>query len=136
MDFLYITLANIIWIFYSMSEGVREAFFDHYKNSNKRNCNYNIKFIFSLQRLIILLLITSIMFKIFGPLAILISIGQICIFKYFHKFLYDTSVKKLKNNYIEENNQEFSIFKNMNKYKTILLLIGISLQIFAYMFII
>jgi hypothetical protein len=135
MEFLVITIVNIIWILYSMSEGVREAFFDYYQGLNKRRCSFNIKRMFLIQRALFLTLSTIIMSYSLGLLSIPIALGQICMFKYFHKISYVLSSKKL-NSEVSEQGEEFTIFKMMNKHKNSLLFFGISLQIFIYIFIV
>lgn len=135
MEFLAITIVNIIWILYSMSEGIRESFFDYYQGFNKRKCSFNIKRMFLTQRVLFLTLSTIIMSYTLGLLSIPIAIGQICMFKYFHKSSYDISSKKL-NSEISEGVEELNILKKMNKHKNSLLLFGISLQIFIYIFIV
>ena len=135
MEFLTITAVNIIWIVYSMSEGIRESFFDYYQGFNKRKCSFNIKRMFLTQRVLFLTLSTIIMSYTLGLLSIPIAIGQICMFKYFHKISYDLSSRKLNSELIE-GVEELNILKKMNKHKKSLLLFGISLQIFIYIFII
>jgi hypothetical protein len=132
MEFLTITIVNIIWILYSMSEGIRESFFDYYQKFNKRRCLFEVKKMFLIQRFIVLTLTTIVTSYSLGMLSLLIALGQICMFKYFHKILYDLGYKKL--NYEVENN-ELKIFKKMNKSKNFLLLLGVSIQIFIYIFI-
>ena len=128
-------MANIFWISYSMFEGIREAFFDYHSGLNKRRCSFNIKRIFLIQRSLFLFLISILMMYEIGIISILITIGQICMFKYFHKISYDLSSKKL-NSEISEKKDEFNIFRKMNKNKNKLLILGISIQIFIYIFII
>jgi hypothetical protein len=118
-----------------MSEGVREAFFDYYQGLNKRRCSFNIKRMFLIQRALFLTLSTIIMSYSLGLLSIPIALGQICMFKYFHKISYVLSSKKL-NSEVSEQGEEFTIFKMMNKHKNSLLFFGISLQIFIYIFIV
>ena len=135
MEFLVITIINIIWILYSMSEGVREAFFDYHQGLNKRKCTFNIKRMFLIQRVLFLTLSTIVMSYTLGLLSIPIALGQICMFKYFHKISYDLSANKL-NSENDENNDELNIFKIMNKHRNPLLFFGVLIQIFIYFFII
>lgn len=134
MEFLTITLVNLLWIVYSMSEGIRESFFDYYQGLNKRKCSFNIKRMFLIQRLLFLSLSIIVMSYTLGLLSIPIALGQMCMFKYFHKISYDLSSTKL-NSEVNEGVEEFSILKKMNKHKNPLLFFGISLQIFIYIFI-
>jgi hypothetical protein len=131
MEFLVITIVNIIWILYSMSEGVREAFFDYYQGLNKRKCTFSIKRMFLIQRVLFLTLSIIVMSYTLGLLSIPIALGQICMFKYFHKISYDLSTNKL-NSENNENNDELNIFKIMNKHRNPLLFFGVLIQIFIY----
>jgi hypothetical protein len=118
-----------------MLEGIREGFFDYYKKLNRRKCLFKIERVFLLQRILFLLLLVILMsYKLEVITSIIVGIGQICMFKYFHKELYDISTNKL-NGDILENESEFNIFKIMNKYKKTLLIFGISVQIFTYFII-
>lgn len=131
MYFLVITIANIIWILYSMSEGMRESFFDYYQRFNKRKCRFHIKRIFFIQRIIVLLLITSFLFFTIGLPSILISLGQSLMFTYFYKISYDICVKKLKTEVIEKAETNIMSVKN----KKLLLFTGLIIQIFIYIFL-
>lgn len=133
MYFLAITIANIIWILYSMSEGMRESFFDYYQKFNKRRCRFHIKRVFFIQRIIVLSLITSFLFYTIGLPSILISLGQALMFTYFHKISYDICVKKLKTEVIEKT--ETNIMDRIVKNKNLLLFTGLVIQIFIYVFL-
>lgn len=135
MEFLAITFVNIIWLAYSLSEGIRESFFDYFKSLNKRNCLFKVKKIFLIQRVLVLLLIALSMSFILGFSVIPIAIGQLCMFKYFHKISYDLTSKKLCSDSIEKI-EEFSISRKMSEHKKSLLFFGIALQIFIYIFVI
>lgn len=125
MEFLVITLANIIWITYSMSEGIRESLLTHYKGFSKRNCAFNTKVISNTQRGIVLLLIASLMYYIIGIISIILAVGQICMFRYFHKISYDITLKRLNREVIDDD----------WKFKRNLLFIGLVIQVFVYIFI-
>lgn len=134
MEFISITLANLLWIIYSMLEGVREGFFDHYQGLNKRKCSFNVKRIFLFQRIIFLLLNVIVMYYLIGFLtAIIISIGQIFMFKYFHKVFYDNCSRKL-NSDKSETKEEFNILNKISKYKKHFLIMGVLIQIYTYIF--
>jgi hypothetical protein len=127
MDFLSITLSNLVWIIYSMTEGLRESFFSFYKEQNKKVCLLNTKRIFSAQRYLVLSLITLIMLKTIGLISIPIALGQIFMFRYFHKLSYDITKNKLNIN--QKENKEIDPILKKNKY---LLIFGISIQIITY----
>lgn len=135
MEFISITLANLLWIIYSMLEGVREGFFDYYQGLNKRKCSFNVKRIFLIQRIIFLLLNTIMMSYLIGiTSAIIIAIGQIFMFKYFHKVSYDNCSIKL-NSDNSESKDEFNILNKISKYKNHFLVVGVLIQIYTYIFL-
>jgi len=134
MDFLIITLSNILWILYSMTEGIREGFFDYYQGLYKRKCTFTIKKISTVQRIAFLFLLTAISFYFIQELSILIAVGQIFMFRYFHKLLYEIVSKKL-NTEIEEDKEESKVLRILNKYKKCLFFIGVSLQIIMYIYL-
>lgn len=134
MDFIAITVANLIWILYSMSEGLREGFFEHFKEKSKRNCAFNTKRIFNIQRFLVLLATGGLLTYTIGWVSVPFIIAQVFMFRYFHKIIFDQTVKKLDNRLVIEH-EESPILEVMSKEKTPLVLFGISLQIFIYMFL-
>lgn len=134
MDFIAITIANLIWILYSMSEGLREGVFKHFKEKSKRNCTFNTKRIFNIQRFLVLLATGGLLTYTIGWVSIPFIIAQVFMFRYFHKIIFDQTIKKLYNKIIIEHD-ESPISEVMSKEKTPLVLFGISLQIFIYIFL-
>jgi len=136
MDFIAITITNLIWILYSMSEGLREGFFEHFKGKSKRNCEFNTKRIFNIQRFLVLLATGGLLTYTIGWLSIPFIIAQFFMFRYFHRIIFDQTIKKLDNkNSIIDTHEELPILEIMDKEKTPMILFGISLQIFIYMFL-
>jgi hypothetical protein len=117
-----------------MTEGIREGFFDYYQGLYKRKCTFTIKKIFTVQRIAFLFLLTAISFYFIQELSILIAVGQIFMFRYFHKLLYEIVSKKL-NTEIEEDKEESKVLRILNKYKKCLFFIGMSLQIIMYIYL-
>lgn len=133
MDFLVITVSNLIWMFYCLTEGVREGFFNHYKNAYRRNEHYDFKKVFFIQRLLVLLATGGIMMYTIGLIALPIVIGQAFMFHWLHKISYNCVSKRL--DYIQETNSETkSILESTKKIKSPLILLGITIQIFVYLF--
>ncbi len=136
MSFVIITLMNIIWVLYSLIEGIREASYD------TSNCLFNLKKIFNFHRFLVLLSIGILLFYIIGWLSIIYAIGQIFMFKYFHMITYKATILKLENNNITDNNDTIieekmaTIFNFLDRKKKIMLLVGIFLQVFTYLFLI
>ena len=135
MDFIAITIANLIWILYSMSEGLREGFFEHFKNKSKRNCVFNTKRIFNIQRFLVLLATGGLLTYTIGWVSIPFIIAQIFMFRYFHKIIFDQTINKLESKVLEETHEEIPTLEFLTKEKTPMVLLGISLQVFIYMFL-
>lgn len=135
MDFLAITIANAIWILYSMSEGLREGFFEYFKNKSKRECAFNTKRIFNIQRGLVLLATGGVLAYTLGWISIPFIIAQFFMFRYFHKIIFDQTIKKLdiKNSIIEQ--KENLVLETMDKEKSPMVLFGIGIQIFIYLFL-
>lgn len=125
MGFLVITVSNLIWIFYCLTEGVREGFFNHYKNTFRTNVNYNFKKMFLLQRFLVLLATGGIMLYTIGTIGFPIILGQILMFHFLHKLAYNCVSKR-----IEEKVEN----KTPENIKEPMMVLGISLQIFIYLF--
>jgi len=71
-----------------------------------------------------------------GWVSIPFIIAQVFMFRYFHKIIFDQTIKKLSNkNSIVETHEDLPILEVMDKKKTPMILFGISLQIFIYMFL-
>ena len=136
MDFLAITIANLIWILYSMSEGLREGFFEHYKGKSKRECAFNTKIIFNIQRSLVLLATGGVLTYTLGWISIPFIIAQVFMFRYFHKITLNQTIKKLDSKTsIEETHEENPILEIMDKEKTPMIVFGITIQLFIYLFI-
>lgn len=131
MIFWSITISNLIWILYSVTEGVRESFFTHYKNQSKRCDEYKFSAIFYLQRFLVLLTTSLILIHALGLWSIPFIIGQILMFHFFHKISFSQICKKIGNEEKSEQNKA-SILEKLNKS---FVFIGIALQIFVYIFL-
>lgn len=129
--FCTITLANIIWILYALSEGVKDSFFSHYKGFCKKRDKYKFNSITNLQRLLVLLTTSFIFWQSIGLWAIPFIIGQILMFDFFYKISFSQTCKKIgistsENNFLEK----LKLFGNTYA------IIGIVVQIFVYIFLI
>jgi hypothetical protein len=134
MDFLMITLANLIWILYSMSEGVREGFYNYYQLLSRRKNNTSLRRVFTLQRSLVLLTTAGIMFLSIGSYFIPLAIGQLFMFRYFFRKSYDKTIEHLK---IKDFKNSFSKLPEiMDNKKNELVMFGVSLQVFIYIFFI
>lgn len=124
MDFLIITISNLVWVLYSMLEGIRESFFNNNKILSKKRNNTNIKRLLFLQRSMFLLISSILMFYLIGIYSIPITIGQILIFRYFHKLCYNLTTNNIVNKKEDEEIKKV-------RYS---LLFGVTMQVFIYIF--
>ncbi len=129
--FWSITFANLIWILYALTEGVRESFFRHYKKQCKRCDNYKFNVIFNFQRIIVLTVTSAILIHSLKLWAIPFIIGQILMFHFFHKISFTQTCKKIgEDEHIHESMKKIEF---INKPSVVF---GIALQIFVYIFLI
>lgn len=122
IEFIVITITNALWLFYSLFEGIREALFRNYEKISKRNVGIDTNLIFNTQRFLVLLSIGSISAYMIGFFSIPIIIGQILMFKYFHKISYKCTINKLKSEKLKEDKEK----------KEKLVFLGVLIQVFAY----
>lgn len=123
MDILVISIINVLWVFYSISEGMRSAAYKANKEISKWDIGFDYEKMFNIQRSILLSIITTITLYIIGYEGLLFIIGHILIFKYLSKISYNKTYNNLKN--IESES------KNKDKKKTMIAL-GVSIQIITY----
>lgn len=133
MDFIAITVANLIWIIYSLTEGVKDGLFSHYKNTSRRKCELDSKTLFTLQRGLVLLSTAGLLVWTIGWISIPFIIGQLFMYKYFHKISYEITVKKVES---KQEEKEITI-TNIEKVKEKSpMFMGIMIQVFSYIFLI
>lgn len=132
---------NLLWIAYSLTEGIREGFYWHYENKSKRVCDFNVNPMFHLQRILILFIVGVLMFKEFGWYSLLNLIGFVSIFPYFHNGSYYYTRYKLNNDsYSKGWKDESKSFPSLSilmtyNIRTLSMCFGVLLQIFIYLFL-
>ena len=141
MILLTLLLANILWITYSLTEGVREGFYWHYENKSKRVCEFNVNRIFNLQRLSVLIISGGFLAYALGSHSLLCILGMVLMFSFFHNGTYYYTRNKLDSNVYSkrwaDESKTFPSFSLLTSYKkrTIGMSIGILLQVFTYLFL-
>jgi len=141
MILLTLLLTNILWITYSLTEGVREGFYWHYENKSKRVCEFNVNRIFNLQRLLVLLLSGGFLTYTLGTHSLLCILGMILMFSFFHNGTYYYTRNKLNSSLYPkkwtDESDTFPTFSLLTSYKkrTIAMSIGILSQVFIYLFL-
>lgn len=128
IEFIYITVTNLMWILYSMSEAIREAMFYHYKNKSKRRPMVNYKNVVNLQRILVLVLSGSILIYLMGWISIPLILAQLFMFKYFHRIIFKRTMGKLNDNTIDK--------EEKSSKRGLLMIFGVLLQVFIYLFLI
>lgn len=134
-------IMNLIWIVYSLTEGMREGFYWHYENSCKKVCDFDINPIFHLQRVLVLLISSVVMVDTLGWYSLLSSICMILIFSFFHNGTYYHTRNKLGGKLYPkgwcDESKTFPPFTPLMKYskRTIAMVVGVLAQVFIYLFL-
>ena len=136
-------LANIIWMMYSMLEGLREGFYWHFKSTSKRDCKFEIHPIFALQRGLDLLIIGGLLYYTIGIYSLTSIIDMALIFSFFHNGTYYYTRNKLDNNLyqLKWKDQSTTSTAKLTKImtyrnRTIFMVLGVLLEVFIYIFLI
>ena len=142
MIIITLLLANLIWIAYSMIDGFREGFYWHYRNNSRRTCEFEINRIFSLQRSLVILLISGFLVHILGWFSLISTISMIMLFSYFHNGTYYLTRNKLDDKmypmrWKDESRTLPVFYSGLMKYnkRTVLMILGLVIQIFVYIFL-
>lgn len=138
-----IIVINLIWILYSILEGFREGFYWHFKANSRRDCNFEIHPIFSLQRGIVLLLAGWGLFLTMGWISVISIISMMLIFSFFHNGTYYKTRNKLDdrlypNGWSDQSTTSTAKMTKIMTYRnrTVFMIIGIIFQIFMFLFLI
>lgn len=139
---IMLTIANLIWILYSVFEGVREGFYWKYKSTNNKESQFEVYPIFSMQRSLVLLLIGVLLFPSIGWFSVISVLSMLLMFSFFHNGTYYKTKNKLDNGLYELGWMDHSpttktkITKLMTyRNRTILMIIGVLLEVFMCLFI-
>jgi hypothetical protein len=135
LTIIFIVFSNLLWGLYSIVEGFRDGFFYYYKKSSHKNCFFEVSPIIILQRFLVLFTIGFFLLShtsILVTLMILISMFLMFSFIYTGSYYYTRKKLNERSNPIILDNINYKI----NIKKTILMSIGIILQVFACIFLI
>ena len=142
MIIITLLLTNLIWIAYSMIDGFREGFYWHYRNNSRRTCEFEINRIFSLQRSLVILLIAGFLVYTLGWFSLISTISMIMLFSYFHNGTYYLTRNKLDDKmypmrWKDESRTLPVFYSGLMKYnkRTVLMILGLVIQIFVYIFL-
>lgn len=141
MILLTIILMNILWIGYSLTEGIREGFYWHYENKSKKFCDFDVNPMFHLQRILILFISGGFMVHTLGWYSLLNLASMMLMFMYFHNGSYYCTRNKLDSNvYYEGWKDESKTSPKLSvltkySYRTVFMCVGVLFQIFIYLFL-
>ena len=141
MVLMTLIMMNIVWIGYSLTEGIREGFYWHYENISKKVCDFDVNPLFNLQRALVLLISGGFMVHSLGWYSLLSLLSMILMFSFFHNGTYYHTRNKLGCKIYEKGwKDESKTFPQLtplmtyNK-RTITMSIGILAQVFIYLFL-
>lgn len=133
---------NIAWILYSILEGLREGFYWHFKSNSRRDCDFEIHPIFSLQRGIVLTLIGILLYTFIGWQSIISVLSMMLMFSFFHNGTYYCTRHKLDKSLYPKgwSDQSTTSTAKMTKImtyrnRTIFMILGVLAQVFMFLFL-
>lgn len=141
MTLSILILINLVWTFYSVTEGSREGFYWHYENLSKRVCDFDVNKIYNIQRFVVWNLFMILLYFILGGVSLFISLCLFLQFSYFHNGTYYYTRNKLGGRVYDkgwkDESKTFPPFTPLMKYskRTSALIIGIISQIFIYLYL-
>lgn len=142
MALLTLLIVNIIWIIYSMSEGFIEGFYFHFKTNSRRDCQFEINQVFSLQRILVLFLISGYLVHVLGWYSLTVIKSLVLIFSFFHNGTYYLTRNKLDDRMYplkwKDASRTFPVFySGLTTYKrrAFCMVLGIITQVFIYIFL-
>lgn len=140
---MILIITNIIWILYSLVEGLREGFYWHFKSNSKREFKFEIHPIFAFQRSLVLLTIALILAHTIGFYSLICVAALMLVFSFFHNGSYYYTRNKLDNNVyqLRWKDQSTTSTAKMTKImtyrnRTLFMLIGLVTEVFIYIFLI
>jgi hypothetical protein len=141
IEILSLISINLVWLIYSLTEGIREGHFKHFENLKRRRCDTNIDKLFKLQRLIVLGLLSMVTYYLMGLNALFfVAAGLFFTFSYLHNGSYHCTRNSLEpENYkcgFKDGKTDWSLstFRTY-KERIIFFLTGIALQTFMIIFL-
>jgi hypothetical protein len=135
LTIIFIAFSNLLWTIYSIIEGFRDGFFYYYKKSSHKKCFFEVSPIIVLQRFLVLFIIGFFLFSHSSILVTLFTlISMFLMFGFIYTGSYYYTRKKLneRSNPIILESRKYKI----NIKKTILMSIGILLQVLTCLFLI
>lgn len=141
MVLITLIIMNLIWVGYSLTEGIREGFYWHYENISKKVCDFDVNPVFNLQRALVLLISGGFMVQILGWYSLLSLLSMILMFSFFHNGTYYYTRNKLSGKIYEkgwkDESRTFPPFTPLMTYnkRTLAMGIGILAQVFIYLFL-
>jgi hypothetical protein len=142
MSLITLILINLIWISYSLSDGLIEGFYFHFRNNSRRVCEFEINRFFSLQRILVMILMAGFLVNALGWYSLTVIVCQILMFFFFHNGAYYLTRHKLDDKMYplgwRDESRTFPVFySGLTKYKkrAALMVLGLIIQVFIYIFL-
>ena len=142
MTLITLLITNLIWIFYSLTEGVREGFYWNYENKSKRVCEFDINKVYTLQRSFVLTLVGGFLVHALGWFSLISLACMVVMFSFFHNGTYYYTRNKLQpglysKGWSDESRTFPPFWTGLCKYntRTIAMIVGLAVQVFVYLFL-
>lgn len=129
LSFVVLLLCNLVWVCYSLTEGIRCGLFDHLRDSWRNKIDFNFSKVLWFQRVLVLTSISLVMFWQVGAVALFFVLGQVLMFPFLHKLAHKCTKARLEE-YPPDGNK-----KTPKKNKAPWAAVGITLQVFIYIFL-
>lgn len=130
LSFVVLLLCNLVWVCYSLTEGIRCGLFDHLKNSWRNKIDFNFSKMLWFQRLLVLTSISLVMFWHVGGVALFFMVGQVLMFHPLHRLAHKCTKTRLEKSPPDGNK------KTTKKKRAPWAAVGITLQVFIYIFLV
>lgn len=141
IEILSLVAINLVWLVYSLTEGIREGNFKHFDSLKRRKCDTNINKLFKLQRFIVLGLLSMLAYYLMGLTALFfVGVGLFFTFSYLHNGSYHCTRRSLDpENYkcgFKDGKTDWTLstFRTY-KERIIFFIAGIALQTFLIIFL-
>lgn len=128
VPFFLFLLCNLIWVGYSLTEGIRCGLFDHLRDSWRNKLDFNFSKMLWFQRSLVLSTLSLIMFWSVGVMAFPVIVGQILMFHFLHRLAYKCTKNKVQKQMFETDK------KTTNQKGVPMAILGVSIQVFTYLF--
>lgn len=129
LSFIVLLLCNLVWVCYSLTEGIRSGLFDHLRDSWRNKIDFNFSKMLWFQRLLVLISISLVMFWHVGAVALFFVLGQVLMFPFLHRLSHKCIECRLQESPLDLGK------KGMEEKGGGWAAVGVTLQVFIYIFL-